>query len=228
MGDEPLARHLASWLGHWPPAPGRVEVVGSRARTGPGWDGRPELLVAVLGPLGGVVSVPPEAADAVRAAGSDWPSAARAVLGLGDRRLVEAVLRTTPAPAPLPDVAVWVDPADVAVPPWLRPFAAPVLAALDAGGGCVGGVGLKRHDAFGHELAVGVEPAARGRGLGRRLVAQAARAVLSRGAVPTYAHRPDNVASARVAAAAGFRDTGLRLVRLDEDVHEPGETALAG
>ncbi|PWU56502.1 GNAT family N-acetyltransferase, partial [Micromonospora globispora] len=47
-----------------------------------------------------------------------------------------------------------------------------------------------------------------GRGLARRLVAQAARRVLDEGAVPTYLHAFDNPASARVAEAAGFPDRG--------------------
>lgn len=41
----------------------------------------------------------------------------------------------------------------------------------------------------------------------RRLVAQAARSLLARGIVPTYLHNPGNVASARVAAAAGSEHT---------------------
>ena len=61
------------------------------------------------------------------------------------------------------------------------------------------GVGLKRHDARVHEIAVGTAEAARGRGLARRLVAQAARSLLARGIVPTYLHDPANLASARVA-----------------------------
>jgi predicted GNAT family acetyltransferase len=69
---------------------------------------------------------------------------------------------------------------------------------------------VKRHDAYGHELAVGTVPGARGRGLARRLVAQAARRVLDEGAVPTYLHERDNLASARVAEAAGFPDRGWR------------------
>ncbi|MFD0747996.1 GNAT family N-acetyltransferase [Phytohabitans flavus] len=70
------------------------------------------------------------------------------------------------------------------------------------------GVGIKRHDAHGNELSVGTEAAARGRGLARRLVAQAARRVLDEGAVPTYLHALDNNASAKVAEAAGFPDRG--------------------
>jgi predicted GNAT family acetyltransferase len=71
-------------------------------------------------------------------------------------------------------------------------------------------VGIKHHDAYGRELAVGTDEAARGRGLARRLVAQAARRILDEGGIPTYQHDPANVASARVADASGFPDRGWR------------------
>jgi hypothetical protein len=47
-------------------------------------------------------------------------------------------------------------------------------------------------------------------------VAQAARRVLDDGAVPTYLHAFDNVASARVAEAAGFPDRGWQVFELFE------------
>jgi hypothetical protein len=46
------------------------------------------------------------------------------------------------------------------------------------------------------------------------LVAQAAKRVISEGAVPVYLHAPDNLASGRLADAAGFPDRGWRLVEL--------------
>ena len=55
-----------------------------------------------------------------------------------------------------------------------------------------------------------------GRGLARRLVAQAARRVLDEGAVPTYLHDPANVASAKVADAAGLPDRGWSVLGLFE------------
>jgi len=61
----------------------------------------------------------------------------------------------------------------------LHPFSGRVLVARDAGGDAVSGVGVKRHDSIGHELAVVTTPAARGRGLAVALVAQAARSILS-------------------------------------------------
>jgi len=76
------------------------------------------------------------------------------------------------------------------------------------------GVGRKRHDEHGQELAVATEPAHQGKGLARRLVAQATRRVLDEGAVATYLHAPDNVASARVADASGFPDRGWSIYGL--------------
>src|SRR5213076_377345 len=60
------------------------------------------------------------------------------------------------------------------------------------------GVWVPADDPDGRELSVGTEPAARGQGLARRLVAQAARQVIADGAVATYLHDPANLASARV------------------------------
>jgi GNAT superfamily N-acetyltransferase len=138
------------------------------------------------------------------------------LVGAGLHPLEETVLRWTVAPAALPDAGVWRPAAAPGVPPWLRPFGGEVLVVLDARGRYLAGVGLKRHDPTGIELAVGTEPAVRNQGLARRLVAQAARAVLADGAVPTYRHHLDNEASARVAEAAGFPDRGWRHVGLAE------------
>lgn len=76
------------------------------------------------------------------------------------------------------------------------------------------GVGIKRHDRIGRELAVVTTAQQRGRGLARRLVAQAARRVLDEGGLPTYLHGPDNTASARVADAVGFPDRGWSVYDL--------------
>lgn len=89
-----------------------------------------------------------------------------------------------------------------------------VLVALTDDGTAAAGVGRKRHDRHGHELAVVTEEAHRGRGLARRLVTQAARRVLDDGAVPVYLHDPANVASARTADASGFPDVGWRILGL--------------
>jgi GNAT superfamily N-acetyltransferase len=218
-----LASHLAEWLGAWPGSAG-LHVVGSPKRAAPGWDGALHPVVAVAAPGSVVLSVAPSRADAVgRAVGRDprhWRDAVPALVG-ETRPLVEMAFRFTVQPVPLPDAGVWLASDDPALPGWLRPFGGDVLAALDADGRYLAGVGIKRHDAFGHELAVGTDPAARGAGLARRLVAQAARAVLAGGAVPTYAHELGNVASARVADAAGLPDRGWRILRLAEVSSEP-------
>jgi predicted GNAT family acetyltransferase len=96
----------------------------------------------------------------------------------------------------------------------MAPFNGPVLVAWDDEGRYVAGVGRKRHDDHGQELAVATDSRYQGRGLARRLVAQAARRVLDEGAVPTYLHAFDNVASARVAEAAGFPDLGYSVYGL--------------
>lgn len=222
--EPPLHLHLRQWLGRWPPSPGAgpVDVVGSQHRNEPGWDGRIFPLIGVATPEAAVLSVPPEYASAVRAHVKRAPTAPLealwdhllpalpGLLGHPERRVYHGVFRWCDRPADLPDAGVWVD-ADERVPQWLRPFGHQVLIATDpVTGAYLAGVGIKHHDPYGRELAVGTEPAARGRGLARRLVAQAARRVLAEGAVPTYQHDPDNIASARVADAAGFPDRGWR------------------
>ena len=84
--------------------------------------------------------------------------------------------------------------------------------ALDDDGRYLAGVGVKRHLPGLSEVAVVTSEAARGRGLARRLVAQATRALVAAGDAVLYLHAPDNEASARVARASGFPDTGWRIV----------------
>jgi GNAT superfamily N-acetyltransferase len=211
-----LERHLRAWLGAWP-SPGGVLVVGSTARESPGWDGRVHAALAVQDPVGNaVLSVPPARVPAVRELTGALDSAAVTqrlpnLIGRPDQGWYSAVLRWTEQPAPLPDAGRW-EPADGdGLPGWLRPFGGDVLVARDEHGVYLAGVGLKRHDPTGVELAVGTEPAARGRGLARRLVAQAARKVLDSGAVPTYIHDPRNTASAKAADGAGFPERGWRV-----------------
>jgi len=217
-----LAEHLRTWLGEWPPTT-TVDVVGSPRREQPGWDGRVFALVGVRTQYEGVLSVPPDEAPAVRervssaiAAGSSWDELTPMLPNLTrrpDRIVYSGIFRWCEAPADLPDAGEWVDAARADVPEWLRPFGHQVLIAWDPDTGrYLAGVGIKRHDDVGRELAVGTEPAARSRGLARRLVAQAARRVLDEGGVPTYQHDPANLASARVAEAAGFPDRGWRSV----------------
>jgi GNAT superfamily N-acetyltransferase len=205
-----LATHLASWLGKWPGDGQGLTVVGSNRRIEPGWDGAVHPVIGVSQADGqGVLSVPPSAVDAVAAVIAEGNRAGvPAAVGVGGR-FFTGVFRWSTAPAALPDAGEWVAADDPSVPEWLRPFGGEVLVALDPKTGeHLSGVGIKRHDAHGHELAVVTRQVAEGRGLGRRLVAQAARRVLDEGAVPTYLHAPDNYASAHLAAAAGFPDVG--------------------
>jgi GNAT superfamily N-acetyltransferase len=142
------------------------------------------------------------------------------LLGRPDNFVYLGVMRWCTEPVAMPDAGEWVDAEDPVVPPWLRPFGHQVLIARDDDGRYVAGVGIKRHDDFGHELSVGTEPAARGRGLARRLVAQAARKVLADGKVPTYLHDPANIASGRVADAAGFPDRGWQVLGMFAPVQD--------
>jgi GNAT superfamily N-acetyltransferase len=212
MIDARLRHHLTTWLGQWPPAH-PLDVVGSDRRVRPGWDGRVYPAIGVGEPSGAVLSVPPSRTAAVREL-ADLPldrmlTALPGALGVPDRHAYRAVFRWTVKPATLADVGEWIAADTRVVPDWLRPFGGDVLIVRDPDNGAyIAGVGIKRHDAFGQELSVGTEPAARGRGLARRLVAQAARRVLDDGAVPTYQHAASNLASARVADAAGFADRG--------------------
>lgn len=220
MADPPelLARHLRSWLGNWPPSP-PLTVVGSALRTRPGWDGTVHTLIGVGTPAATLLSVPPERVAAVRTlslapdAAPFGPAVAQAV-GRPGTVLGCGVFRWSLTPADLPPAGEWMAVEHPAVPAWLRPFGSPVLVALGDRGDYLAGVGLKRHDHLGRELAVGTAPHARGRGLARRLVAQAARRVVADGFVATYLHEPSNAASARVADAAGFSDAGWSVYGL--------------
>jgi GNAT superfamily N-acetyltransferase len=132
-----------------------------------------------------------------------------AILGVGPAAFGAGVFRTTDHVAPdISDLGEWFEQQTADLPEWLAPFNGPRLVAFDDDGRPIAGVGIKVHDQFGHELSVVTDEAARGLGLARRLVATAARRVLTEGAVPTYLHAPDNAASARVADAVGFVDRG--------------------
>lgn len=216
-GDPRLTAHLKAYVGAWPPR-GAVEVVGSPSRLEPAWDGGRVMAAAVMAPgLGSVLSVPPDLVSqavplAARLAADSFRSDLAAVVGRAGSVSPWVVLRWSATPASLPEDGVWVESTHPALPDWLRAFPSPVLVIFDDDGAYLAGVGIKRHTRWGHELAVGTDPPARGRGLARNLVAQAARAVLAEGAMPLYVHAANNVPSARVADAAGFPDLGWRLL----------------
>lgn len=219
MAAVSLPAHLRSWIGGWPPTTG-VEVIGAEARTRPGWDGRVVPLRGLHDGSRTIIAVPPASVEDVTAVIDGDPWAADLGLRLG--ALLErpgavyghAVFRWSTQPAPLPSLGTWVDSRDRRLPEWLHPFNGGVLATFDDRGRYLAAVGRKVHDAHGHEIAVGTSPAARGKGLARRLVATAARRILAEGAVPTYLHEASNHASARVADAAGFPDRGWRVIGL--------------
>ena len=198
-------------------------MVGAPGRDAPGWDGVVHLMIGVVSPFGGVLSVPETAVAAVRAlvSGKALEADLAALHGasallsdaIGRIGAVEQdVFRWSSAPAIGDDLGEWVSTSDLRLPEWLRPFNGDILVAWDDTGAYGAGVGRKQHDRHGHELSVGTEPALRGRGLARHLVATVARRVLGEGAIPTYAHVPDNHASAKVAEAAGFPDVGWTML----------------
>lgn len=215
-----LTSHLREWIGAWPP-PGRgLTVVASRARAEPGWDGRRrDLLGAVDADGDGIVAVVPEihmqVADLlhgedrsvlddeeVRHRVGELAGGEGAVLGIGVLRWASEVADD------IEPIGQWLPHTDPRVPEWLEPFGGEALVALDEDGRYAGGVGVKRHGPSGHELAVVTHEDHRGKGLGTRLVATAARHELQQVSVVTYLHGRDNTASARLADAVGLPDRG--------------------
>ena len=219
--DERLNAHLEAYLGAWPASPAGVHLIGWPGRLAPAWDGSRALAVVVRSPDATVVSVPPDAVEAAspladplgeRLQSASFPADLAAAVGAPGRFSPWLVLRWSTAPAPLAPLGTWIDPDHPSLPDWLHAFPRRVLVAFDDDGRYLAGVGIKPHTQWGRELAVGTDERARGQGLGRRVVAEAARAVLADGGVPLYVHHPDNVASAHVADAAGFPDLGWRLL----------------
>lgn len=205
---ERLVRHLDSWLGVWPPPRPGLTVVGSDRRSQPGWDGSVRVVAGVSTPEATVLSVPPSHVTAVQALGPTLDEVAAGLgtaLGRPGGNLFTGVFRWSEEPAPDNGRGVWLPTDDPRVLPWLKPFNGDVLLGLEDGR-VAAGVGRKRHDRWGQELAVVTEPEFRGEGWAADLVAQAAHRVLAEGAVPTYLHAAGNSASGRTADAAGFPD----------------------
>lgn len=220
--DARTAEQLEAWLGGWPPST-PIRVVADPQPDLPSWDGTPRGITGVVDPDGrGLVRVPPKVAERLASPLTDLDDLLAALpaavdvpgtAGAGVLRWAQDV----PGADLLPDAGVWLpatlaDDGDPRVPEWLRPFGGDVLVALDDDDRYLAGVGLKRHRQGLQEIAVVTDERAQGRGLARRLVAQAARYVLAAGDAVLYLHAPDNEASARVARASGFPDTGWRVV----------------
>ena len=213
--DHRLDRHLRQWLGAWPPT-AEVTVVGSERRALPCWDGALRPLAGVGTPDGAVVSVPPDCVDAARAAGSsleDVLDGLPQALGQPGGVVGRGVYRYAVSPPDMEPIGEWVPAEAPDVPAWLRPFGGNVLVVREDGH-YVAGLGIKRHDELGQEVAVATEEAWRGRGLARALVARASTGIIRSGGVPIYLHGRGNVASARVAEAAGFPDRGWVILGL--------------
>ncbi len=221
VGDLPV-RQLTGWLGSWPPAV-PVHVVVDPEPDRLAWDGGPRRVTGVADPEGrALVRVPPEVAARLPGRLEDLEALLAALpaavgrpgtAGAGALRWAQAL----PDARAVPDAGVWLPAAlagagDPRVPAWLRPFGGEVLVALDEQDRHLAGVGLKRHTPDLCEISVVTAGAARGRGLARRLVAQAARAVTAAGCAVLYLHAPDNEASARTARGSGFPDTGWRVI----------------
>jgi GNAT superfamily N-acetyltransferase len=143
-----------------------------------------------------------------------------ALVGVEGGQLVSAVFRYSEQRSDLSDAGTWTPRDDPRVPPWLKPFNGDVLIAFAEDGSYAAGVGLKKHNELGIELAVGTEPEHRNKGLAKHLVAQATRAIIDAGAVAIYLHAPSNAASAAVAEAAGFSDRGWEILGLYPE-HDP-------
>lgn len=217
-----LTAFLQSRLGVWPPTQ-PLEVVPSKVREQPRWDGSFSPMIGIESPAGTVLSYSP--AEFPNAAGidrvaiedelgtSDAYMTIPALFGRPEMHFGRAVFRYIDQPADLPEIGEWTSRDDPRLPEWLRPFNGDVLIAWEDGN-YAAGVGLKKHNQYGHEISVGTDPTYRGRGLARKLVAQAARRILRDGAIPLYMHADRNAASSRVAEQAGFPDRGWHFLEL--------------
>jgi GNAT superfamily N-acetyltransferase len=217
--EERAARHLSHRLGAWPPE-GGLQIVASELRGDPEWDGVVRPVLGLETPMGVVISVPPTVLPEVqRLAGAgveDLSLRIGSVFGR-EETFGYGVFRYLDHLVDLEELGEWVETDDARLPGWLRPFNGGVLIVCDEENRYMAGVGLKRHDEFGSEIAVGTEPEFRGRGLARRLVATAARHLLAAGSTATYEHVIGNEASGAVASAAGFSDRGWRSIHLGEE-----------
>jgi len=161
---EGLVAHLTGWTGGWPPAI-PATVTGNPRNAAPGWDGRVHPVTGVVDPVGrALIGVPPDYAAAAQhaavRAGSDLVDLLRELPALLDRPqhiVYTGTFRWSTTPTLLADAGEWVDAADPVVPDWLHPFGGRVLVARDDDGRYLAGVGIKRHDGYGHELSVGTD-----------------------------------------------------------------------
>ncbi len=208
-----LTDHLRASLGSWPPPDGHVRITTSAERHRPSWDGTIVTAMRLDTPSGSVLSAPAHLLNhashpATVHAADRWM---RAALPWEHWQVLDYRWCGADDPvADFDDAGAWV-PHGGSVPDWLRPFNGGVLVAT-VHGEHAAAVGIKRHDRHAHEIAVVTSAAHQERGLARRLVAQATRAIHTRDAVALYLHAPDNEASRRVANHVGFGDHGWQLI----------------
>jgi len=217
-----LDAHFLTWLGAIP-RPGRAQLIITKVRDEPGWDGKVRPIQGVTGPEGTVLAVSPTLAD--RFAGidpdqlfhdaglTDAHGRFRATLGV-PVSFGMPTFRWGEAAADHPEIGEWVEVDDPRIPDWLRLFNGGVLATFDDRGDYQAGVGLKRHNDIAREISVGTDPEHRGQGYATQLVAQAARQIIAEGGVPIYQHSGENDASGRVADLAGMPDRGWHMLEI--------------
>lgn len=218
-----LQAFLASRLGKWPPE-STLEMRSCDLRDDPRWDGKAVAFLGIESPYDTVLTYSPtifpdaDALDPIAVedelGNSETHMTIPVIFGHEGMHFGRAVFRYLGEFVDLPEVGTWVDPTDARLPDWLKPFNGGVLVHWADDGGYAGGVGLKLHNEFGIEISVGVNPAFRGRGLAQALVAQSAREIWNRGAIPLYLHGTHNAASARVADKAGFPDRGWHIIEM--------------
>ena len=218
-----LTAFLTSRLDTWPPGQ-PLELRGCHLRDEPRWDGKVVPFLGIESPHGTVITYSPtifpngSTLDPVTVEDelgtSDSHITIPALFGHPEMHFGRGVFRYLHGFVDLPEIGEWVDPLDSRLPEWLHPFNGGVLAHWADDGTYAAGVGLKQHNDYGIEISVGTNPAHRGKGLAQALVAQSARAIWDRGAIPLYLHGTHNAASARVAEKAGFPERGWHIIEM--------------
>ena len=206
-----VLRFVTAWLGVWP-MPHRLRVAPSARRLAPSRTGDAEQLAGIRcdARFGGamVLSVTPLRFPAMRQLVeqlsvdhllTDRDALMDAIPSALERptmAVVDTPVRWTVAPTELPVVGTWRGSRLLGVGPRRR-------AQVD----------VRRINRFGHELVLHVDDGTDWC-LSAALLAQAARRVISDGAVPVLRRDLDRPAVAAIATVAGFHDAGWRAVSL--------------
>lgn len=218
-----LNTFLSSRLGTWPPARS-LELRHCDLRDVPRWNGDLQPFLGIESPIATVLTFsekvfpcgtsldPREVGDEL--GDSHAHITIPAMFQHPEMHFGRAVFRYLGEFVDLPESGEWIETSDPRLPEWLRPFNGGVLVHWADDGSYAAGVGLKKHNDLGYEIAVGTDPAHRGKGLAQSLVAQSARHIWERGAIPIYLHGATNAASARVAEKAGFPDRGWHIIEM--------------